>query len=145
MRDALLLPQTAEYAIRAVLYIAAQQPGAVAPVSEVARGVSLPQNYLSKTLNQLVRTGVLKSTRGPKGGFSLALPVRSISLARILSNNAQTSPARCLLGLGKCGEVPECAVHSRWKAIAALNREFFANTTIAHLLEQSTHNEARTS
>lgn len=141
----MLLPQTAEYAIRAVLYIAAQQPGTVTPVSEVARGVSLPQNYLSKTLNQLVRTGVLKSSRGPRGGFSLALPARSISLARILSGYAQTSPARCLLGLGKCGEVPECALHSRWKPIAARNRDFFANTTIADLVEKSTHTEARTS
>ena len=65
----MLLSQTSEYALRAVLYIA-ECDGPVS-VGEIAEAVGVPQNYLSKTLHQLARAGVLRSARGPAGGLGI--------------------------------------------------------------------------
>ncbi len=69
-----MLSQTAEYALRTVLYLAARQGDGLFRVSEIAEELGIPQNYLSKTLHILARAGVLHSSRGKHGGFRLAKP-----------------------------------------------------------------------
>ena len=128
----MLLPQTAEYALRAVLHIASHE--SPARVTQIATAIGVPQNYLAKTLNQLVRVGVLASTRGPAGGFQLALPAEELTLERIVSAFTGTRVRRCLLGLGVCGEVHDCAAHLRWSPVGTQVREFFATTKVADLL-----------
>lgn len=129
------MPKTAEYAIRAVLYIAGRSSAQPISVGEVAASIDVPQKYLAKTLNQLVKTGVLSSTRGPVGGFQLAAAPARISLQQILSSYALEARSLCLLGKGICGEIPHCEVHERWKPIAREANDFFANTTVADLMD----------
>ena len=128
------LPQTVEYAIRAVLHIAAHDGRGAVRVSDAAASLRVPQNYLSKTLHQLARAGVLASTRGPSGGFRLAQPAEHLTLDQIISPFASTDGHRCLLGSGVCGETPGCVVHAHWAPIKAQMREFFSATTVADLL-----------
>jgi Rrf2 family protein len=128
----MLLSQTSEYALRAVLYLGAH--GGPASVGEIADAVGVPQNYLSKTLHQLARAGVLVSARGASGGFRLAVPADELTLQRVVSLFAGERGRRCLLGHGVCGEVPECAVHVRWTPVASQLRDFFTTTTVADLV-----------
>ena len=128
----MLLPQTAEYALRAVLHIAAHDRPV--RVAEIATSLDVPQNYLSKTLHQLARAGILASTRGPAGGFRLAVPPERLTLQRVVSKFATAGGRRCLLGHGLCGEIPSCTVHTRWAPVAAQMRDFYEATTVADLL-----------
>lgn len=130
----MLLSQTAEHAVRAVLHIAAHQDDGAVRVCDTAATLCVPQNSLSKTLHQLARAGILASTRGPSGGFRLAMPADQLSLHRIIATFAAAGGQRCLLGNGTCGETPGCAVHAQWAPIAAQMRDFFNSTTIADLL-----------
>ena len=131
----MLLSQTSEYALRAVLHIAAHaRPMRVA---EIASAVDVPRNYLSKTLNQLARSGVLVSARGPSGGFRLAAAPGALTLQQVVSPFADPHSRRCLMGCGVCGESPQCAVHTRWLPVATQVRDFFATTTVADLLSSS--------
>ena len=130
----MLLPQTAEYAMRAVLHIAAFEQGRSVRVDETADALGIPRNYLSKTLHQLARAGILTSARGPLGGFRLAIAADELTLARIVSPFVVSTERRCLLGQGLCGESPRCAVHERWAPIAKQMRDFFGDTTVADLL-----------
>jgi Rrf2 family protein len=141
--DGVLLPQTAEYAVRAVLHIAAHQGDGAVRVRDTAQTLRVPRNYLSKTLYQLARAGVLISARGPCGGFRLAVPADELSLDRIISTFAAAGGRRCLLGHGTCGETPDCAVHAQWAPIATQLREFFGATTIADLLPAPSHFPSR--
>ena len=129
----MLLPQTAEYAIRAVLFIGASDHASVS-ATEMAGAVQVPRNYLSKTLHQLTRAGILASARGPHGGFRLAVPPGELTLERVVAPFRGTDGTRCLLGHGRCGDDPTCAVHTRWQPVAAQMQSFFHNTTIADLL-----------
>ena len=67
-----MLSQTAEYALRTVLYLADRGDGPSASADELARVLGVPRNYLSKTLHRLAREGILASARGRGGGFRLA-------------------------------------------------------------------------
>ena len=135
----MLLPQTAEYALRAVIHIAARQravPGALVRVPDIAHAVDVPRNYLSKTLHQLARAGVLASSRGPAGGFRLAVPAAALTFERVIGVfGEQPHGRRCLLGTGPCGANPACPVHARWKPVAGTVTAYFATTTIADALD----------
>jgi Rrf2 family protein len=129
----MLLSQTTEYAVRAVLFIAARHPSTVR-ASELADSLELPRNYLGKTLGALARAGLLLSTRGPAGGFRLSRPPSAITLSDVTRSFAPPAPRRCLLGLGPCGQNPDCPVHHRWLPSAQLIDRFFDSTTVADLV-----------
>ena len=89
-----MLSQTTEYAVRAILHIATRGDGATVRANELAAQIGVPQNYLSKTLHQLARAGLLTSARGPTGGFQLAIPAESLTLQRIVSTFEPPTPRR---------------------------------------------------
>ena len=72
------------YALIAVGYIAQNyQEGAVL-AARVSKEYGIPLEYLLKILQQLVRANVLRSKRGPRGGFFLARPAENITLLEII-------------------------------------------------------------
>jgi len=129
-----VLSQTAEYALRAVLYLAERGESAPVRVGDMARALGIPQNYLSKTLHALVRTGVLASARGPLGGFLLARPASELPLAAIVEpfDDIQRR-RRCLLGRSECRDRGACAAHLAWRSTADQVATFFRTTTIGDL------------
>jgi Rrf2 family iron-sulfur cluster assembly transcriptional regulator len=128
------LTSTAQHAIRAAVYLAEYAGDGPVPVADVARALQAPRNYLSKTLNALVNAGVLRSTRGPGGGFQLAIAPSQLSLARVSEPFAAVGAQRCLLGRSSCDGRNPCAVHARWAAASAPTLNFFRRITIADLL-----------
>lgn len=135
----MLLSQTGEYALRAVLYLAAHSDGHPVQVATMARALALPHNYLSKTLHQLARAGVLVSTRGKSGGFRLAVAPERLALARIIAPFGDIEDRRrCLLGRSTCSDRTACAAHGRWKEVAEQLSAFFRETTVADLEQGAT-------
>ena len=125
---------TSQYAIRAVVYIATNGVDAPVRVGPIAAALDVPQNYLSKTLYALARAGVLRSVRGPRGGFQLAGPAARLTLARVAEPFDDVGERHCLLGRAQCGDRAPCAAHGRWGEVADSLRGFFRNTTIADLM-----------
>ncbi|MES2125499.1 MAG: Rrf2 family transcriptional regulator [Gemmatimonadota bacterium] len=129
----LSLPQTAEYALRAVNFIANTPNGRPRRVSEIAAAIKVPQNYLSKTLHQLAQAGVLRSMRGPTGGFQLAHPANRLTLAQVIGPFLPVTGRPCVLGRTRCNDAAPCAAHHRWKPVGQQLEKFFEVTTIADL------------
>jgi Rrf2 family protein len=132
-----VLSNTSEYALRAVLHLAMYGGEGPLKIEQLAAALGLPRNYLSKTLHQLARVGVLSSGRGKHGGFQLGVPAEELSLARVVEPfEPMTTLARhCLLGMGRCSDETACPAHHRWKVIAEPMRAFFETTTVADLVE----------
>lgn len=130
----LTLPQTAEYALRAIYFIAEAPGGDPVRVGDIAAALKVPRNYLSKTLFQLARAGVLRSTRGPRGGFQLAKPPARLTLAEIVAPFLPAGKRACVLGRPTCSDAAPCPAHGSWKQIADRMRAFFGATTVADLL-----------
>lgn len=128
-----MFSQTTEYALRAFIYIAREDPRSVR-LNEIAEAVDAPARYLAKILSQLTRAGFLTSTRGPAGGFAIKPRRVPVTLAAIAEVFVKAAPPRCLLGSGPCGSNPDCPVHQRWAPIATSMSSFLARTTVAELV-----------
>ena len=130
-----MLSSTSEYALRATLYVAMHQYDGPVKRERISEALEIPANYLSKTLHQLARAGILTSGRGPHGGFVLARPADSLTLADVVATfDPLRFARRCLLGEGECSDLAPCAVHHRWKPVADPMRAFFSRTTIGELI-----------
>jgi Rrf2 family protein len=130
-----MLSQTAEYALRAALWLAEHQDGPVR-VGDLAAALKVPKNYLSKTMHQLARAGLLSSVRGKNGGFQLARKPGSIRLLDIVRPFEPMMDRReCVLGRPSCSDVNPCAAHDRWKAVMQTTKAFFSQTTLGDLMK----------
>ena len=72
------------YALLAVGYIAQHEDQKIILSHDISKKYDIPLEYLLKILQQLVRANVLRSKRGPRGGFSLARPPRKITMLQIV-------------------------------------------------------------
>jgi Rrf2 family transcriptional regulator, iron-sulfur cluster assembly transcription factor len=128
------LSSTAQQAISAVFCIAAGAEHGPVRVDEIAGVIGCPRNYLSKILHSLVRAGILRSERGPKGGFQLSSPPEKVTLAQVIAPFERVGQTRCVLGRPQCSDRRPCMLHARWSRVAAPVDAFFAKTTVANLL-----------
>jgi Rrf2 family protein len=72
------------YALRALEYVASRGDGGPVTARHIAEERGLPGDFLSKALQPLVRAGLLRSEKGPNGGFRLARPASRISLLEVV-------------------------------------------------------------
>jgi len=130
-----MLSRTGAYALRAVMLLATGNRNRALTVGEIAVVLGVPRNYLAKTLQRLVRRGVLRSVRGPGGGFALARPASSLPLSAVLSEFDEVGPlATCVLGDLSCDEHHPCAAHTRWQAWSRELARLLDGTTVGDLV-----------
>jgi Rrf2 family transcriptional regulator, iron-sulfur cluster assembly transcription factor len=131
-----MLSQTAEYAVRAALYLAGEdQNGRTIPAETIAAALGAPANYMSKTLHQLAKAGIVLGLRGPTGGFRLAVAPERLTVARIVETfDAPVAKPMCLLGDRLCDSRRPCEAHHRWTAMTEAMQAPMAQTTVADLL-----------
>jgi Rrf2 family protein len=72
------------YGLFGVLYLAEQPAGKITPLSEISEAQDVPEKFLAKIFQSLSRSGMIRSHRGVKGGFSLARPADQISFREIV-------------------------------------------------------------
>ncbi len=123
-----------EYAIRALVYMATRGEELV-KLREISEAESIPAPFLSNVLNRLVATGMLRSYRGPTGGYAFARDPGSIRLLDIREaidglNDLET----CAVGLKDCSDQAPCTVHARWQPVREEIRRFLTETTLDTLV-----------
>jgi Rrf2 family protein len=74
----------ADYAVRAVIELAATAPGTSRSARDIAAEQGIPQHFLENILAELRRAGFVRTHRGPGGGSTLARPAEAISVGEIL-------------------------------------------------------------
>lgn len=133
----MILSKSAKYALRATLCLAECEGERPMPVDEIAERLDVPRNYLSKILHILARTGILDSTRGPGGGFRLAIPAEELHLVDIVRQfDDVPDETTCLLGRGRCSTVDPCRAHGHWTAVRRTIIDFLDDTRLADLSEE---------
>ena len=130
-----MLSRTTEYAVRALIVLARHHNERAVSAGELARRAGAPRNYLSKTLQVLAKHGVLASTPGPGGGFTLAVPPESLTIAAVadLFPDARPRAGQCLLSDQPCDPAHPCVAHWRWTSITSDARKPLLRTTIGEL------------
>ena len=129
------LSARADYALRAAIELAASGDGGHVTAEQLAKAQQIPGKFLEAILTQLRRAGLVRSQRGPDGGFWLARPAKEISLADII--RAIDGPL-----LGVRGERPETLryigaaepLQTVRIALRANERAILEEVSLAHLV-----------
>jgi len=130
----MLYSRSAEYALRAVVQLAALAPGEYALVKTIAAETGIPSHFLAKILQELARDGFLKSSKGPGGGFRLGQTADEISMLRIVEAvDGAGRFERCIGGSPECNDRALCAMHDSWKALRSRIIEYLGGTSVADL------------
>ena len=128
-----MISQTAEYALRAVVYLADRR-GTPCTTARIAAATQVPAGYLAKVMQSLSRAKLVDSRRGLRGGFTLSLDPAELTILRVVN---AVDPIRrirsCPLDIPSHG-ARLCPLHQRLDQAAAAVEEAFGTTTLAELL-----------
>jgi Rrf2 family protein len=109
------ITRQADYAIRAVRYLAKQGTSQRVATSTVAREMKIPASFLAKIISQLSIAGLLHTSRGARGGVSLAREPKEISVLDVVEAIDGPILLNECVGTSKpCTFEEECLVHPIW-------------------------------
>ena len=132
----MIFSKAAEYAIRACIDMAVLEPGVFAMGKHIAERTGAPTPFLLKILQQLTRERILRSNKGPTGGFSLRVPPADLTLRRVVAIvDGEDEEPRCIAGFAECNDTIPCPMHDSWKPLRGGIMDYLDNTTIAALAE----------
>jgi Rrf2 family protein len=121
-----------DYAVRALSYLAAHEPGRVIGSKEITENQDIPSHYLSKIMKDLVSAGLVRSHVGCRGGFSIARPADSITLKEVYE--AVEKPLILMECLERgdmfCRYDSVCTQISVWEKAQSLLADFLAGISI---------------
>ncbi|MGE5145758.1 MAG: Rrf2 family transcriptional regulator [Candidatus Eiseniibacteriota bacterium] len=126
------------YAVMALVDVAKQSGGRPVALSDVAERQEISLSYLEQLFAKLRRAGLVKSVRGPGGGYLLAFPASEIRIADIiLAVDEPIRATRCLPGApqGCTGKPTRCMTHDLWEELGHQIRLFLSQVTIADVVE----------
>ncbi|PKK84938.1 MAG: Rrf2 family transcriptional regulator [candidate division Zixibacteria bacterium HGW-Zixibacteria-1] len=124
-----------EYGILGVIYLASQEEGLIVPLSEIAEIRDVPEKFLAKIFQNLTKTGIVKSHRGVKGGFSLAKDPEVITIKDVVE--AIQGPyhlIKCLPDRDCCEKVEFCPIRPVLEEAEEKLLEVFGSYTLANLI-----------
>lgn len=128
-----MISQTAEYALRAVVFLA-EQTEMLRTNVQISEGTQVPVGYLAKVMQSLSKEGIVNGQRGPNGGFELRIPANELTILEVIN---AVDPIRrypeCPLKLAHHGK-NLCPLHRKLDDAAQLLEGTFGKTTIADLL-----------
>jgi len=114
----MFLNRSEQYALELVLFLRNHPEQRHARLNKVAEELDLSFHFLGKIAQTLVKSGLLVSVRGPKGGFGLAHPGRKITQLEVIKAvNGNKSLTRCVLRPKECDSENPCPLHSTWDGI----------------------------
>ena len=133
-----------DYALRAAIHLAMRsderRPSSVA---EIAAREGVPKKFLEKIIQDLIHHGLVRSTRGAQGGYTLARAPEMITFKDVIE--AIEGPVSLNVCVGDAGEAPDCCAQSPrcsmlwvWREAQKRVMEVFATTTLAAVLQKRT-------
>jgi Rrf2 family protein len=133
----LKISDAATLGIHALVYLARHRDDD-APIStvQIARAYQVSENHLSKVMQRLARTGLVRSVRGPRGGFLLARQPEEIRLLDIYEaiDGALASGCHCMLGTYACGH-EQCIFGNLARTVEQEVYDSFSRRTLKDITE----------
>lgn len=135
----LQLTRGGEYAVRAMSYLARFPEGHVAPLHDIGEDQAIPESFLAKILQSLVRSGLAVSQRGARGGFALARPADQITMRDVIEAvDGPISLNQCVLWPEDCERSGGCAAHRAWMHAQAQLMDVLDSVTLRTLAPEVT-------
>src|SRR5512141_3071848 len=115
------LTQTAEYALRAMAYLATLDEGGSVTSADLCVATGIPSAYVSKIMRRLVLAELVAARKGHGGGFALARRPDEIRFLDVLTAvDYPMETDRCAFGWGRCNPTSPCPLHASWSELTEL-------------------------
>lgn len=114
------IPKHVDYAARAVIELAMHQGQGLVPTPEIAQRRGIPREFLNQVLLSLRQAGIIRSRRGPSGGYELADVPESITLLQVVRAMGEfgESPHLACMPAGSCTVFETCVLQDVWRNLA---------------------------
>lgn len=109
------ITRQADYALRAMLYLAQLEPSQRAATSQIAEEQHIPPSFLAKIISQLSIAGLIHTSRGARGGVSLARTPEEISLLEVVEAiDGPIALNECTHSVSSCTFGDTCPLRALW-------------------------------
>ena len=139
------ITRQADYALRAILYLARLEelePDKKASTSQIAEEQNIPASFLAKIISQLSIAGLIHTSRGAKGGVSLARKPEDISLLDVVEAiDGPISLNECVHDPSVCTFGDNCPIHDVWCEAKKQLVEKLSKASFDKLLEMEKEKE----
>ena len=138
------LSTRARYGTRALLDLALHEGKGPVLLKNIAQRQQISLRYLEHLVTPLIAGGILRSTRGPRGGVSLAKAPGEIRLNKVIRLlEGSISPVECINDPGICTRSKVCATRDIWSDLKNAVNEVLESTTLQDLAERQKRKEQR--
>ena len=135
------LTSKGRYAVTAILDIAIHADNGPVSLSDISERQHISLSYLEQLFAKLRRNNLVKSVRGPGGGYKLGNTPEDISIGMIIAAvNENIDTTKCL-GKGNCQNGQECLTHTLWDKLSQRIADFLNEITLAELVSQHKQNK----
>lgn len=125
------------YGTRALLELALRNEDTPVFLKDIAREQGISLAYLEQLMAPLIGGGIIRSTKGPKGGISLARRPEDINMAEItLLLEGTLGPVECVANPESCDRVDTCVTHDIWNRLGDVMHEYLQSITLKDLAER---------
>jgi len=136
-----MLSLTCKTAIKAVIYLSSKSVnGEKVGLKEIAEHINASEHTVSKTLQTLVRHGIINSLKGPTGGFYISEAQQNQPISNIVETiEGKEIFKECGLGLSKCSAQHPCPIHNEYKVARELIEQLFREKKVKDLCDPVTN------
>jgi Rrf2 family iron-sulfur cluster assembly transcriptional regulator len=133
-----MFTKTFGYALRALVYITIHgKDDHRVGLHELSENLDIPHHFLGKIMQDMVRHGLLNSTKGPSGGFFVNDRTNGTHIIEILEiTDGKLVFETCALGIRFCNSTSPCPLHQDFALAREIMRQSFKVKTLAHLAEE---------
>jgi Rrf2 family protein len=134
----LRLSKKADYALMAMKHLAQHASGSSTSAREIAEQYDIPIELMAKVLQRLVRIGLLASTQGTRGGYTLGRPAAAISVADVIEAiDGPFSVTACSTENNDCEQFSKCSIRDPLWRIRERIAEALGTVTIAEIAAEN--------
>jgi Rrf2 family cysteine metabolism transcriptional repressor len=125
------------YGTRALLDVAMHQGDSPVQLKDIAERQQISLSYLEHLIAPLVAAGMLRSSRGARGGISLGRPAENISLIDVVrALEGSVAPVECVDDPAKCSRADSCVTRDLWIETKRAMESVLESTTLADLVQR---------
>jgi len=129
-----------EYGLLGILYLADKDENIITPLSEISQAQEIPEKFLAKIFQSLSRTGLVRSHRGVRGGFTLGKKPEEITIKEILESiQGPYHLLKCIPEPALCGKSEFCALRELLVVAESKLISVFAEHTLADIAHWETN------
>lgn len=129
------------FAVTAMIDLAMQQASGPVTLAGISQRQNISLSYLEQLFAKLRRHELVESTRGPGGGYHIARPLSSVTVADVILAVDEPLDATQCGGKENCTDEGPCMTHDLWSELNSKMLEFLSSVSLAKLVSQQHHKQ----